>query len=496
MSTPSRLAFGAFELHTDSGELFREGERVPLQHQPAQLLELLARRAGEVVSREEIRERIWGAETYVDSEQGINYCVRQVRQALEDEAATPRFVETVPRRGYRFVAPVAALPDGEPKPVGGGPLPGLRRRVPAAVAVAALAGVLVVALELRRQGAREEAPPPPAPARSALVVPEEAHARFLEARYLVERAPEGDPVADSTRAVELLRAVVREVPEHAEAHAALAEAWLLRLDLPRSEAMANAEEAARRALDLDPGLAATHAVLASALLFHRLDWEGAWETLERALELDPMSADAVFLQGVYLSAVGRHEEAIAAVRRAARLEPGQLPGISTAWFYLFARRFDRAVEEAERILELQPLDEPSHRALVFAHLARGDDAAADRELERFFRRQLEVPAQEPVDLQPVRELYANWWRNRERMAAGTSPTLLASFGAVAAGGAEAVSYLRQACEERTASWDLPFVAVDPRWDSLRSEPGFQEVVDCVGVPGFARQPPRITAPED
>lgn len=498
MSAPPHLAFGDFELYTDSGELFRGGERIPIQHQPAQLLELLARRAGEVVTREEIRERIWGAETYVDSEQGINYCVRQIRQALADEAATPRFVATVPRRGYRFVAPVQVVSGVGAEAGGGGEGPRRVRRRAMAAGGLALVALLIAALVavgvFRWRGAGEEAPP--VPARPALVVPEEAHARFVEARYLLERATEGDPVADSTRAVELLQAVVREVPEHAPAHAALAEAWQLRLDLPRSLALANAEEAARQALVLDPGSASTHTVLASALLFHRLDWQGARASLARALELDPASADAVFLEGVYLSAVGRHDEAIAAVRRAAHLEPGQLPGISTAWFYLFARRYDRAVEEAERILELQPLDEPSHRALIFAHLARGDDTAAGREVDRFLRRQAGVADDLSADVPSVRELYAAWWRNRDRVPAGTSPTLLASFGAVTDGGAEAVSYLRQACEERTASWDLLFVAVDPRWDALRADPGFQEVVDCVGVPGFARSAPRATPPDD
>lgn len=491
MTSPRRFLFGEFELRTDSGELFRDGERVALQHQPAQLLELLLRRAGEVVTREEIREEIWGSETYVDSEQGINYCVRQVRQALDDEAAAPRFVETVPRRGYRFLAPV------EESEAGAAPVPppsrGRSRRWPAVAAAAALV-LLPAAAVLTLLLSRDEAPAPPSPPH--LVVPEEAHARFLEAQYLVERAAEGDMVGDSARAIELLQAVVEEVPRHAEAHSALADAWLLRLDLPRPEALERAEEAARRALEIDPDLVQARTVLAAALFFHRLDWEGTRRHLDRALETHPDYPDAVFLRAAYLSATGRHDASIAAARRAVRLEPGQLPGISLAWFYFFARRYDRAVEEAERILELQPLDEPSHKVLLFAHLARGDEAAADRELDRFYRRRFDAPEDEEMGLGGVRELYRSWWDNRHRETSRwVSPTYLASIGAVAGAVDGTLGHLREACDARSASWDLPFVAVDPRWDLVRDEPAFQEVVDCVGVPGFARGTPRVTIPE-
>lgn len=489
MTLPTVLAFGEYELHTDSGELFRAGERVPLQHQPAQLLEVLARRAGDLISREEIRREIWGTETYVDSEQGINYCISQVRQALDDDAAAPRFIETVPRRGYRFVAPVEAreIERGEGRSERAGPVP--RGWRIAAVALAVVVVVLLLAAVVRlRSGAEPPFQPPSAPA--PLVVPEDAHARMLEARYLVERAPEGDTVPDSTRAIELLQAVIEEVPEYAEAHSALADAWLLRLDLPRSEAMERAEEAARRALELDPTLVEARTVLAAALFFHRLDWEGAWQNVAQALESDPDYADAVVVKGLYLSAVGRHDEAIAAFRRASQLEPGQLPGISIAWIYFFARRYDRAVEEAERILVLQPEDEPSHRVLLFAHLARGDEAAAGRELDRYFRATLDLPPDEPLDLPPVRELYAIWWENRgSDTSSWMSPTFVATFAAVAGIPDGALGYLRQACVERTASWDLPFLAVDPRWDLLRGDPRFDEVVDCVGIPGVARDRP-------
>lgn len=98
--------FAVFELDADREELRRSGVLVKLPAQPFKILVLLLERAGDVVTRDEIREHIWGADTYVDYEGGINAAVRQIRAALDDSASAPRFVETVPRRGYRFVAPV------------------------------------------------------------------------------------------------------------------------------------------------------------------------------------------------------------------------------------------------------------------------------------------------------------------------------------------------------------------------------------------------------
>ena len=106
MSDASILRFGAFELHPGSGELRRHGDLVKLPPQPFKVLEVLVRRGGEVVTREEIREHVWHGDTFVDFDQGLNFCIRQIREALGDTAESPQFIETLPRRGYRFVVPV------------------------------------------------------------------------------------------------------------------------------------------------------------------------------------------------------------------------------------------------------------------------------------------------------------------------------------------------------------------------------------------------------
>jgi TolB-like protein len=116
MSEPSTiLRFDVFELDTGCGELRRHGDRIKLPPQPFRVLELLVRRGGEVLTRAEIREGIWCDDTFVDFEQGLNFCIRQIREALGDTAVAPRFIETLPRRGYRFLLPVEMSAGVEPK---------------------------------------------------------------------------------------------------------------------------------------------------------------------------------------------------------------------------------------------------------------------------------------------------------------------------------------------------------------------------------------------
>jgi len=115
--------FGAFEADPATGELRKSGVRIRLQEQPFQVLLMLLERPGELVSREELRQRLWPADTFVDFDHSLNTVVNKLREALGDSATHPRFIETLARRGYRFLAPVqsedvSAVTD-EPAPVPG-----------------------------------------------------------------------------------------------------------------------------------------------------------------------------------------------------------------------------------------------------------------------------------------------------------------------------------------------------------------------------------------
>jgi DNA-binding winged helix-turn-helix (wHTH) protein len=120
----SRVRIGEFEIDLDSGEFVDNGARVRLQVQSLALLKALLERPGSIVGREELRQRLWPSDTFVDFDHGLNAAVRRLREAFGDSAETPRFVETIPRKGYRLVAPtepvaaaVAPVPQAAPEPV-------------------------------------------------------------------------------------------------------------------------------------------------------------------------------------------------------------------------------------------------------------------------------------------------------------------------------------------------------------------------------------------
>jgi DNA-binding winged helix-turn-helix (wHTH) protein/TolB-like protein len=152
-ATGRRVRFGVFEFDLAAGELYREGQRVRLQEQPRQILAALIERHGDLVTRDELRERLWKTDTFVDFEHGLNTGIKKVRQALGDSAETPQFIETYARRGYRFIAVVnpvdvalespatlEVMPPGEPVQTASPP-----RRLTTRVRWLLLLSVIVVA---------------------------------------------------------------------------------------------------------------------------------------------------------------------------------------------------------------------------------------------------------------------------------------------------------------------------------------------------------------
>ena len=120
MSDPSRRSivhFGSFELDLEAERLLKNGRQVRLQPQPFKLLRLLTNQPGRLVTREEIQAALWTNDTFVDFEQGVNFAIKQVREALGDRAENSIYVETVPKRGYRFLAPVSAPGKDEPQEI-------------------------------------------------------------------------------------------------------------------------------------------------------------------------------------------------------------------------------------------------------------------------------------------------------------------------------------------------------------------------------------------
>lgn len=166
-----RYRFGVFEFDAGSGELRKSDRPVPLERQPARALGVLLAGADRLVTRDELKEAVWGTGTHVDFDRGLAYCISQVRAALGDAGDSPRFVQTVPKKGYRFIAPVhvaeppaiAHVPNGEPPR---SPTLESARRPALSLylgLLAAVLGVVVVAAIARRA-------PATAPARAVVAV--------------------------------------------------------------------------------------------------------------------------------------------------------------------------------------------------------------------------------------------------------------------------------------------------------------------------------------
>src|SRR5579863_3528801 len=141
------LGFGSFQVDLRSGELRKQGVRIKVQEQPFLVLKALLERPGEIVTREELRSQIWSADTFVDFDNSLNTCINKLREALGDSADRPRFIETIPRRGYRFVAPVT----GNDRK---GTAPSLARKIAVPVAMVVVAAMLSGGLFWRSRQAR------------------------------------------------------------------------------------------------------------------------------------------------------------------------------------------------------------------------------------------------------------------------------------------------------------------------------------------------------
>ena len=317
------VRFGVFELDRASAELRRAGRKVHLPPQATRLLILLTDRAGVLVTRDDIRAALWDPHTFVDVDTAVNACISQIRHALNDSATAPRFIETVPRRGYRFVGEVAtATPVArtfmvrEASAEGSSQTSGLRRGF---LAAAALLTLLIAALAwVTFAGSRV----------SRVAPTQSDRAWALEAMAKYERGHSG--LADASPA-ELLdrvkhfeRAIELE-PEFAAAYAGLADARLIiatyRADAPQV-AYAAAKAAASRAIALDPASAEGHAAYGAATLYFDWNWTAAREHLELAARLDAASSRVHHWFSRYLTAAGLHRLAMQHALQAAALAPG------------------------------------------------------------------------------------------------------------------------------------------------------------------------------
>jgi len=152
-SPEDRISFSEFEFDCGTRELRKNGQTLRIEPQPAKVLSVLIRNAGEIVTRQKLMEEVWGSETFVDFDQGLNYAIRRIRATLDDDADAPQFLETVPKIGYRFIAPIARSKAGDQASVASPPPPTLNR---ATVAALVLIPVLTLSTIIAWRGRHRE----------------------------------------------------------------------------------------------------------------------------------------------------------------------------------------------------------------------------------------------------------------------------------------------------------------------------------------------------
>jgi DNA-binding winged helix-turn-helix (wHTH) protein/TolB-like protein/Tfp pilus assembly protein PilF len=316
----------------------------------------------------------------------------------------------------------------------------------------------------------------------------EAYQLYLKGRYFWnKRTGEG-----FRRALDYLNQAIKEDANYALAYVGLADSYTMLADydwLPPAEAAAAAKAAAQRALALDDTLAEAHASLADIRRFYDWDWRGAEQEYGRAIELNPHYSTAHQWYAEFLSAMGRHGEAVREIERAEELDPLSVVVKSAAgWVFFFARDYDRAIAECQKVIEMEVSYGEVYSQLRRAYEQKGmyREALAADEKHRVFKRG-DAPRQvELLDAAMVPNAKAYWQKILERTKKDVENKVeVARFRMVESytqlGEKEqALKWLETAYQEH--SFWMPFLNVHPHLDPLRAEPRFQILARQLGLP--------------
>jgi TolB-like protein/DNA-binding winged helix-turn-helix (wHTH) protein/Tfp pilus assembly protein PilF len=615
------LRFGPFEVNFTTGELRKHDIHLKLQDQPFQVLKMLLARPGELVTREEIRQRLWPSGTFVDFDNGLNAAVNRLREALGDSAEHPKFIETLPRRGYRFIG--LTLP-GETQQAA--PL-GKRRSV--AVTVSVLLGLVATLVGLNVAGLRNRLLTA-MPLKSALaplridsiaVLPLENLSRDPEQEYFADGMTEElitnlgkisalrvisrtsvmhykgtkrslpeiarelnvDAIVEGTvlrsgnrvritinllhaptdrhlwaesyerdlqdvlvlqgevarsiageiriklmpqeqirlastrpvdpeayqdylkgkyytskwteeglkKAVVSFRQAIDVDPTYAHAYEGLAEvySWVAASGLQSTaEAYPLAKAAALKALELDETLADAHAAFGGIKFLFDWDWSGAEQELKRAVMLNPNSSNAHFSYGVFLTVMGRSDEAVMETRRALQLDPlTPTTNLQLGWVLYYARRHDESIAQLKKTLELAP-------DLGYANMELGMNYAQKRmypEAVSECERAVSLAPEEQVTLGACGNVYGLAGRRKEALMLldrlkrlsvrrYLDPYNVACLYDGLSDNRHTIDWLERAYRERSAS--LYGIRVELWSDRLRSDPRFQDLLHRMNFP--------------
>jgi DNA-binding winged helix-turn-helix (wHTH) protein/Tfp pilus assembly protein PilF len=432
-------AFGDFRLDAAERQLSRDGRVLPLSPKAHDLLLALVRRAGHLVTKQELLDSVWPDAAVEEGIVAVH--VSSLRAALGDRAPHRRYIETVSRSGYRFIAPVATA----------------QTAVPAAIG---------------RPGAESPAHPDV----HELVGVGRAH-------LLTASRPE------IAKAVAAFRAALALDANYAPAHAGLALAACAQGELrivPHAEAYEEARGAALRALAMDPSSADAQVALGAVLFLHDWNWTGAARSLERAIELNPAHTDGWLLYGRLLETRGDLAGGLAAKQRALEQAPSSsLVHLQIALSFWNQRRYHDMILWANRALTLDPNHLLAREYIVGAYWKLGD---FDRQMDEGLKhaRSFGVPEE---TLAALAAAYRAGGRlavlrmtieSTSKAPRGVASTQLALLYGETGQMDEAFANLNDAIEHRDPC--LVHLAVSPQWDVLRQDARFDACLARLGLP--------------
>jgi DNA-binding winged helix-turn-helix (wHTH) protein/Tfp pilus assembly protein PilF len=483
------VRFGPFAVDLHARQLRKNGRRVHVPGLQFQVLAALIEQPGEPVTREALHKRLWPDGTFVDFDNNLNAAVTRLRQALGDSAERPRYIETLPRLGYRFVAaverpviddvsaPAVAPVNGDTAAAAEVSIaPPSRRSTTRMAAVLALGAIGLIVV---------------------LVV-------FLPRLFEASAASQSDEALDRARVFmssgdgkgakgEIDRAIALD-PDNAQSYAMLAHALHRLSDQSLVERTKPSPSvlAAERSVALDPQCGNCQGSLGFFLFYHDWEWQRAQEHLERALQLRPDSASIRPSYALLLMARGRIEEALQQIDIALSASPNEVGWHSIRSSILYvARRYPEAIASADRALALDDKDSASWqwRSRSLFQLGRGQEAiralaqVTFREHAATLERAVAEGGADEGAERGLRELLAitGDWQARFAQSWRRAP-----WQALLGDADGALEELERAYQRR--NYNLIYLAVDPVYDRIRSQPRFQAILRGMGLDSTATRP--------
>jgi DNA-binding winged helix-turn-helix (wHTH) protein/Tfp pilus assembly protein PilF len=501
------VRFGVFEAEVRAGELRKNGVKVKIQDLPFRALRMLLSHPNEVLSREQFRRALWPEGVFVDFDHGISSAINRLRDALGDSADNPVFIETVERRGYRWIAPTH-VPDPlvQPRPVLVKPeveTPGVETPVPESAhlpprawrwsLVFPAAALLLIAWSFwpshREAKAGSTKRPPATTYSSRHSANAEAEQFYLKGRfYWDKRTPDG-----LNKAVDFFTQAIVHDPNYAPAYVGLADCYNLMREytlMPASEAYPRAIAAAQKAVELDDQSSEAHASLAFALFWGTWDVANADREFRRSIDLNPNNAVAHHWYATYLSTLGRYAEAVAEIERAQTLDPASKSVLADKGdLLLLVGRRDEGAVLLKQLETAEPDFLSPHRYLKGIYFASGDYARYLEEWKTEANLMQDNTTLKLVDaakkgfaaggaqgmLQNLRALQKKLY-----VRGLQSPYLVARTDSLLGDKQEALQYLQIAYDKHDEY--AVQLEVDPAFNNLHDEPAYKNLIARLGFP--------------